>query len=50
LALEGKEKNPDKITDEEFVVVDKKAKEGIILNLSNEVLREVSVETTAKGM
>jgi len=50
LALQGKEKKPDKMTDEEFAMIDKKAKAGIILNLSNEVLREVSVETTAKGM
>ncbi|XP_070035442.1 uncharacterized protein [Nicotiana tomentosiformis] len=47
LALQGEEKKPDKMTDEEFAIKDKKAKSGIILNLSNEVLREVSVETTA---
>ncbi|KAH0655443.1 hypothetical protein KY285_030325 [Solanum tuberosum] len=36
--------------DLEFAVIDKKAKSGIILNLSNEVLREVSAESIAKGM
>ena len=40
LALQGKEKKQDKMTDEEFAVIDKRAKVGIILNLSNEVLRE----------
>ncbi|KAF3668075.1 hypothetical protein FXO37_09705 [Capsicum annuum] len=38
------------MTDEEFAVIDKKTKSGIILNLSNEVLHEVSAETTTKGM
>ncbi|KAG5594906.1 hypothetical protein H5410_036138 [Solanum commersonii] len=36
--------------DLEFAVIDKKAKSGIILNLSNEGLREVSAKSTAKGM
>ncbi|XP_075108699.1 uncharacterized protein LOC142180384 [Nicotiana tabacum] len=39
-----------KMTDEEFAVIDKKAKAGIILNLSNEVLREVAAESSAKGI
>ena len=38
------------MTDEEFAVIDKKEKSGIILILSNEVLHEVSEETTTKGM
>ncbi|XP_070049548.1 uncharacterized protein [Nicotiana tomentosiformis] len=45
----GKEKKPDKMTDEEFAVIDKRTKASIILNLSNEVLREVYIETTTKG-
>ncbi|KAH0725013.1 hypothetical protein KY284_000878 [Solanum tuberosum] len=50
MALEGKEKKPENMTNMEFAVIDKKAKSGIILNLSNEALREVSAESTAKGM
>lgn len=49
MALEGKEKKPENMTDMEFAVIDKKAKLGIILNLSNEVLCEVSAESTAKA-
>ncbi|KAF3630196.1 putative protease 2-like [Capsicum annuum] len=48
--LEGKDMKPEKMTNEEFAVIEKRAKSGIILNLSNEVLREVSAETTVKGM
>jgi len=50
LALQGKEKMSDKMTDEEFAVIDKKKKTGIILNLSNEVLHEVAPESSAKGI
>ncbi|XP_009628490.2 uncharacterized protein [Nicotiana tomentosiformis] len=50
LALQGNEKMPNKMTDEEFVVINKKAKACIILNLSNEVLREVAAESSSKGI
>ena len=50
MLLEGKDMKPEKMTNEEFAVIEKRAKSGIILNLSNEVLREVSAETTTKGM
>ncbi|KAF3664812.1 putative protease 2-like [Capsicum annuum] len=50
MLLEGKDMKPEKMTNEEFAVIEKRAKSGIILNLSNEVLREVSAETTVKGM
>ena len=35
---------------EELAGMDKKARSSIILNLSDEVLREVATETTAKSM
>ncbi|KAF3654697.1 hypothetical protein FXO38_15017 [Capsicum annuum] len=38
------------MTGEEFDGLDKKARSSIILNLSDDVLREVASETTAKGM
>ncbi|KAM3338113.1 putative protein isoform X1 [Capsicum galapagoense] len=50
MALQGKEKISEKMTDEEFDSLDKKARSSIILNLSDDVLREVASETTAKGM
>ncbi|KAL3514411.1 hypothetical protein ACH5RR_027128 [Cinchona calisaya] len=50
IALQGKENKPEKMSDEDFANLDKKAKSGIVLNLSDEVLWEVASETTAKGM
>lgn len=50
IALQGKEKKPENITDKEFDRLDRKAKSSIILNLSDEVLSEVTSETTkARG-
>ncbi|KAL3524832.1 hypothetical protein ACH5RR_013204 [Cinchona calisaya] len=46
----GKENKSEKLSDEKFANLDKKAKSGIVLNLSDEVLREVASESTAKGM
>ncbi|URE17036.1 KH domain-containing protein [Musa troglodytarum] len=50
LALQGAEKIPDGMSEEDFAGMDKKARSNIILNLSDEVLREVAMETTAKSM
>ncbi|PHT40761.1 hypothetical protein CQW23_19615 [Capsicum baccatum] len=50
MAPEGKEMKPENMTEDKFVVIDKKTKLGIILNLANEVLREESTETTTKGI
>ncbi|CAL9133325.1 unnamed protein product, partial [Musa textilis] len=50
LALQGAEKIPDGMSEEDFAGMDKKARSIIILNLSDEVLREVAMETTAKSM
>ena len=50
IALDGVEKKPADLTSEKFTDLDKKARSGIILNLSDEVLQEVAGETTAKGM
>ncbi|KAF3623627.1 hypothetical protein FXO38_30648 [Capsicum annuum] len=50
MGLQGKEKISEKMTDEEFDSLDKKARSSIILNLSNDVLREVASEITAKGI
>lgn len=50
IALEGKKKKPEDMKDIEFVIIDKKTKSSIILNLSNGVSREVSAEIKAKGI
>ncbi|CAL9107419.1 unnamed protein product, partial [Musa textilis] len=50
LALQGAEKIPDGMSEEDFVGMDKKARSSIILNLSDEVLRKVATETTAKSI
>ncbi|KAM3264621.1 hypothetical protein P3L10_001615 [Capsicum annuum] len=50
MALQGKEKISEKMTDEEFDSLDKKARSSIILNLSDDVLRKVASKTTVKGM
>ncbi|URE00942.1 Nodulation protein [Musa troglodytarum] len=50
LALQGAEKIPDGMSEEDFTGMDKKARSSIILNLSDEVLREVATETTVKSM
>ena len=50
LAIHGIEKKPETMKNEEFAEMDKKARSSIILNLSDEVLREVATETSAKAM
>ena len=50
LALQGAENIPDGTSKEDLAGMDKKARSSIILNLSDEVLREVATETTAKSM
>ncbi|KAM3397845.1 hypothetical protein P3S68_001359 [Capsicum galapagoense] len=50
MALQGKEKISEKMTDEEFDSLDKKARSSIILNLSDDVLRKVASKITVKGM
>ena len=50
LALQGAENISDGTSKEDLAGMDKKARSSIILNLSDEVLREVATETTAKSM
>ncbi|XP_071932870.1 uncharacterized protein [Coffea arabica] len=50
LAIQGIEKKPEDVKDADFADMDKKARSSIILNLSDEVLREVATETSAKAM
>ena len=50
LALQEAENIPDGTSKEDLTAMDKKARSSIILNLSNEVLRDVTTETTAKSM
>ena len=44
LVLQGAESIPDDMSKEELAGMDKKARSSIILNLSDEVLREVATE------
>ncbi|XP_071909556.1 uncharacterized protein [Coffea arabica] len=50
LAIQGIEEKPEDVTDANFAEMDKKARSSIILNLSDEVLREVATEISAKAM
>nr|XP_027086498.1 probable LRR receptor-like serine/threonine-protein kinase At3g47570 [Coffea arabica] len=50
LAIHGIENKPEDVKDADFADMDKKARSSIILNLSDEVLREVATETSAKAM
>ena len=50
LVLQGAEMIPNDMSKEELAGMDKKARSSIILNLSDEVLREVAIETTTKSM
>ena len=49
-ALLGKEKKPEKMTDDQFDDMDEKACSCIILNLTDQVIREVAGEKTAKSL
>nr|XP_027103372.1 (+)-neomenthol dehydrogenase-like [Coffea arabica] len=49
-AIHGIENKPEDVKGADFVDMDKKVRSSIILNLSNEVLREVVTETSAKAM
>ena len=50
LALDGEEKKPVDMSSDKFKDLDDKARSGIILNLTDEVLQKVTGESTAKGM
>ena len=50
LALDGEDKKPADMSSDKFKDLDDKARSGIILNLTDEVLQEVAGESTAKGM
>lgn len=50
MALQGTKNIPDGTSKKDLTSMDKKARSSIILNLSDEVLREVATETTAKSL
>ena len=50
LALDGEEKKPADMSSDKFKYLDDKARSGIILNLTDEILQEVAGESIAKGM
>ena len=50
LTIHGIENKSEDIKDADFADMDKKTRSSIILNLSDEVLRDVATETTTKAM